>query len=101
MPSNTDSKITKNYITIKHLNLGMVPTMAIILEACDPDHRLNQIMIRAFQAALDICDGDPRDAAIYLGINPSTMHSFVRGKRIFKYGGRQKRLSETSGDWQG
>jgi hypothetical protein len=101
MPVSTASKITKNYIRINKINIGPVPTMEILLENCKSDQRLNEIILKVFQAALNLCDGVSRDAAAYLGINPSTMYSFTRGKRIFKYGGRQKRLTETSGDWQG
>ena len=74
----------KNYITIKKLNIGPVPTMEILLENCHPVGRLNQIILKAYAAALNIHNGNQTKAAEYLGVATSSVWNFVHGKKGFR-----------------
>jgi hypothetical protein len=87
---------TKNYITIKKLNIGPVPTLEILLENCDPVGRLNQIIYKAYAAALNLSNGNQTEAAHYLGVAISSVHNFVHGKKRFRYYHKQKLLSQSS-----
>ena len=87
------TRLNRNYITIKKLNIGPVPTMEILLQNCDPTQRLNQIIYRAYAAAINMFDGNQTKAAEYLGVAVSSMHNFVHGKKGFRYYRQQKQLT--------